>query len=90
MAEITYFRVGDYLLPGIILQEPPNALPIGKYARKRQAYLKEHRPALYSELLLSERLYPHLREIDAAVAHRLAVIADRTHAEEIINELIYE
>ncbi len=30
----------------------------------RQRYLKEHRPGLYSSLILSEKLYPHLLEID--------------------------
>ena len=30
----------------------------------RQRYLKEHRPSLYSSLILSEKLYPHLLEID--------------------------
>ena len=32
----------------------------------RQRYLKEHRPGLYSSLILSEKLYPHLLEIDRA------------------------
>ena len=32
----------------------------------RQCYLKEHRPVLYSSLILSEKLYPHLLEIDRA------------------------
>jgi len=31
-----------------------------------------------------------MRETDEAAAHRLAVIADREQAEEIINELVYE
>ena len=30
----------------------------------RKAYLKEHRPILYNQLLMSEKLYPHLLEID--------------------------
>jgi len=92
MTPITYTRVGDYLLPDIALSEPPPELtePIGRYARMRQAFLKEHRPALYTELLLTEKLYPHLREIDEAAANRLAVIPDRFQAEEIINELIYD
>ena len=38
--------------------------PLGKYVRMRKAYLKEHRPILYNQLLMSEKLYPHLREID--------------------------
>ena len=91
MEAITYRVCGDYLLPDIRLSDPPNASPLGKYGRKRRAFLKEHRPALYATLLLSERLYPHLREIDEAATKRLAVITDKEQAEEIINcELIYD
>ena len=92
METLTYTRHGDYLLPNIVLQEPPpDAPPLGRYGRKRRAFLKEHRPILYTSLLLSEKLFPHLREIDEAAAHRLAVITDREQAEEIINaELIYD
>ena len=91
MEPLTYSACGDYLLPNLVLSDPPDAPPLGRYGRKRQAYLKEHRPALYATLLLSEKLYPHLRETDEAAAHRLVVIADRDQAEEIINaELIYE
>jgi hypothetical protein len=56
----------------------------------RRAFPEEHRPALYAEMLLSERLFPHLREMDEAAAHRLATIKDRLQAEETINKLIYE
>ena len=91
MELITYTACGDYLLPDIRLSDPPNAPPLGRYGRKRRAFLKEHRPISYTSLLLSEKLFPHLREIDEAAAHRLAVITDREQAEEIINaELIYE
>jgi len=92
MTPITYTRHGDYLIPDIILREPPGeAEPLGRYARMRRAFLREHRPITYNTLLLSERLFPHLREIDEAAANRLAAIPDRLQAEEIINsELIYE
>ena len=33
--------------------------------------LKEYRPALYSSLILSEKLYPHLLEIDRAARERM-------------------
>ena len=40
--EITYTRVGDYLLPDITLREkpPPDGFgePLGRYARMRRAY----------------------------------------------------
>ena len=38
--------------------------PLGKYGRMRKAYLKEHRPLIYNHLLMSEKLYPHLLEIE--------------------------
>ena len=37
----------------------------------RQRYLKEHWPGLYSSLILSEKLYPHLLEIDRAARERM-------------------
>ena len=40
----------------------------------RQRYLKEHRPVLYSSLLLTEKLYPHLLEIDEAANERMDIL----------------
>ena len=48
--------------------------PIGKYGRMRQRYLKEYRPASYSSLLLTEKLYPHLLEIDEAANERMDIL----------------
>src|SRR5699024_2251453 len=58
------------------LPEHPEAR-IGKYGRMRQRYLKEHRPGLYSSLILSEKLYPHLLEIDRAVRERMDAMLPR-------------
>jgi len=88
--EITYTQVSDYLLPNIYLSDPPDAPPLGKYGMMHKAFLKEHKPILYNQLLLSEQLYPLLREIDEAAATRLRAIPDREVAHEIIlSELVY-
>ena len=83
---LTYSQVGDYLLPNLALSEPPREetapLPphetsfrgdpgLGRYGRMRKAFLKEHRPINYNRLLLTEKLFPHLREIDEAATARL-------------------
>ena len=73
MNELTYTRCGDYYIPDLKLSEQPEA-PIGKYGRMRQRYLKEYRPALYSSLILSEKLYPHLLEIDEAANARMDIL----------------
>jgi hypothetical protein len=93
MPKIEYAPCGDYLLPLITLNEPPPEMtePLGRYARMRRAYLREHRPILYNQLLLSERLFPLLREVDEAARSRLETIADREIAHEIIcAEMVYD
>ena len=76
MNELTYTRCGDYYIPDLKLSGQPEA-PIGKYGRMRQRYLKEHRPGLYSSLILSEKLYPHLLEIDRTARERMDAMLPR-------------
>ena len=73
MSELIYAKNGDYLIPGLSLSEQ-EAQPLGKYGRMRKNYLKEHRPVLWNSLLLTEKLYPHLREIDEAANRRLELM----------------
>ena len=40
----------------------------------RLRYLKEHRKGLYTSLLLTEKLYPHLLEIDEAANERMDIL----------------
>ena len=67
---MNYIQNGDYLIPDLKLSEQPTK-PLGKYGRMRKAYLKEHRPLIYNQLLLTEKLYPHLIEIDETANSRL-------------------
>jgi len=76
MNELTYTHCGDYYIPDLKLSEQPEA-PIGKYGRMRQRYLKEHRPGLYSSLILNEKLYPHLLEIDRAAREQMETMLPR-------------
>ena len=89
MQNITYSRVCDYFIPSIILNEPSceTTKLLGRYGQLRQQFLKEHRPIFYNTLLLSERLYPHLRDTDETARERKL----RGVPEEIIlSELVYE
>ena len=70
MNELTYTRSGDYWIPDLSLSQQETQ-PLGKYGRMRKTYLQEHRPVLWNSLILSEKLYPHLREIDETANSRL-------------------
>ena len=67
--KLTYHLCGDYLLPDLTIPDKPVAL--GKYGRMRKTYLKEHRPILWNNLLLTGKLDSHLREIDRTANSRL-------------------
>ena len=70
MNELNYRTSGDYLIPELTLTEQEQK-PLGKYGRMRKKYLQEQRPVLWNQMILSETLYPHLREIDEAASSRL-------------------
>ncbi|MBO7403846.1 MAG: TnpV protein [Clostridia bacterium] len=65
---IEYKQNGEYLIPDVTLNETK---PIGRYGRMRKQFLKENRPILYSRMLLSETLYPHLLETEEAMEWRM-------------------
>ena len=85
--EPTYTQRGDYLIPNLVLSDTKE-YHIGKYGRMRRIYLKEHRPAIYSTLLLTEKLFSHLSEIDAACKTRLDIIEAEMMCQEGVTEAL--
>lgn len=52
----TYRKEGDYYIPNLELPPMPD-YQIGKYGRMRRSYLKEHRPILYTNLMIKGTLF---------------------------------
>ena len=73
--ELTYTQNGDYMIPDIQLSEQPMK-PLGRYGRMRREYLKKHRPILWNQMILSEKLYPHLYEIEETANRRMEQMMD--------------
>ena len=70
MSNLTYKTNGDYRIPNLELSDRCQK-PLSKYGRMRKAYLQENRPVLWYSLILSEKLFPHLREIDEMANRRM-------------------
>ena len=83
----TYTQVGDYLLPDLIIDEAEQQ-PVGKYGRMRKRYLKEHRPVLFTNLLLSGKLDQHLTEIDRACTERMELLTRQMADREAVTEAL--
>ena len=84
---IQYHESGDYYLPNLVLEDT-EVQPIGKYGRMRKCYLKEHRPVLYSNLLLSGKLFQHLAEIDGACEERMEQLIRQMAKREGVTEAL--
>lgn len=80
-----YELQGNYYIPCLVLDEVGTS-PIGMWGRKHEQYLKEHRPMLYSELVLSGKLYRYLADIDTQARNKLHLLVTRLAEKEGINE----
>ena len=69
MSQITYQPNGDYLIPNLTVEKTEK--PLGRYGRMRKDYLQKHRPMTFYSLLLTEKLYPHLLEIEETANSRM-------------------
>ena len=85
--DLSYTLHGDYYIPDLTIPETDQK-PIGRYGRMRLHYLREHRPVLYSRLILSGKLYNHLAEIDETSRERMDRMIPQMAQAEGINEML--
>ena len=83
---ISYTLVGDYYIPDLKL--PEENRPIGRWGRMHKAFLQEHRPGQYSELLLSGKLWTYLADLNEQAQERLeSIIQQMKNVEGVTEEL---
>ena len=58
---LTYTMQGDYLLPNLEVPESPK---VGKYGMLRRSFLRSHKQALYTGMMLEDTLNSHLEQVD--------------------------
>lgn len=88
MAELTYSKVGDYLIPDLVLDSEENEeeYPLGKYGRMRETFLKHHHHGTYTSMLLTGRLERHLREIDRQAQEQVDRMVDELKKQHGVDE----
>jgi hypothetical protein len=86
--ELSYTKVGDYLLPNLILdgEDEMEAVPLGRFGRLRERYLKEEHNGLYTSMLLTRRLDPHLQETDQQAREQVEQIVRSLMEQESVDE----
>ncbi len=61
---IQYRRVGDYLIPNLILPPEEANITLGKWGMLHKSYLEKHKKVLFTTLLTQGKLYQHCAEVE--------------------------
>ena len=80
-----YELIGDYYIPVLTLSSEEQR-PIGKWGRMHRDYLKEHRPILFNDLMLSGQLWTSLADLNEQAQERLSVIVEQMKEAEGVTE----
>jgi hypothetical protein len=89
MNEIEYTMQGDYQLPNLILPEQPK-VTLGRYARMRRRFLKEHHRVLYYNLLTKGQLTAHLSEVEQRATAMEETLVRQMAERESLSESLKE
>ena len=83
---LDYILVGDYYIPLIRVAEDPR--DIGFYGSLRRNFLKDYRQALYSQLMLTGKLWSYLADLNEICVERRDNMMDQMmEAEGVTEEL---
>ena len=82
---ISYTKVGDYLLPDLILEDKER-FNIGKYGLLRLNYIKKYKLGLYFDLLVNYKLNEYLHNIDTIVMEMVQKLINELSEKENITE----
>ncbi len=84
---LDYVMVGDYYMPDIRIGDADDR-SIGRWGRMHRDYLRDFRPVVYNELLLSGKLHTVLVDLNEQAQERLELIIRQMQAQEGITEAL--
>ena len=83
---ISYTLHGDYYLPDLTLSDDEKGAEIGVYGQRHLRYIKQHRKALYLNLLTTGKLSSYLADIDKQVEDMLFRLVKQMAEREGVTE----
>lgn len=88
MVEITYHKEGDFFIPDLYLEKEnyKNDYIIGKYGHLRLEYLRNHKKAEYTIMLMNKTLRKHIVDTDIQAKNRVEVLMNEMLKKNPIDE----
>ena len=87
---IIYRRVGDYLIPNLILPPEEARVTLGKWGMMHKSYLEKHKKMLFSTLLMQGKLYQHCAEIENQAQNMFDILIEQMKENEGVTEELKE
>ena len=81
----TYTKVGQVLIPNLVMDDQPEG-DIGIWGWRRKRYLKEHKKGVYNSMLLKGTLTQHLIDTNEAALDLMDNLIKRMAAAEGVTE----
>ena len=87
---IQYHRVGDYLIPNLIIPPEEANVTLGKWGMMRKTYLEKHKKVFFSLLLGQGKLYQHCAEVETQARDMFDTLIEQMKAAEGVTEQLKE
>lgn len=87
---IQYRRVGDYLIPNLILPPEEANITLGKWGMLHKDYLLKHKKVLFTTLLTQGTLYQHCAEVENQARDMFDTLIDQMKKAEGVTEQLKE
>ena len=84
--EITYTKVGDYLIPDLTLPHEKEQRPIGIWGKRHKRYLMEHKKALFTIMQMNGTLPTYLADLNEQAEDMFLRLVKQLAESEGINE----
>ena len=87
---ISYRRVGDYLIPNLIIPPEEASVSLGKWGIMHKTYLEKHKKVLFSLLLSQSKLYQHCAEVEKQARDMFDTLVEQMKQTESVTEQLKE
>lgn len=87
---ISYRRVGDYLIPNLVLPHEEVNITLGKRGMLYKDYLLKNKKVLFTTLLTQGKLYQHCAEIENQARDMFDTLVEQMKENEGVTEQLKE
>ncbi len=87
---ISYRRIGDYLIPNLILPPEEASVTLGKWGMLHKDYLEKYKKLLFTTLLTQGKLYQHCAEVETQARDMFNTLVEQMKNSDGITEQLKE